>query len=62
VCSSNLIGIAINAASPVLDSNVLRSNKQYGLAYNEPAKPVFAAPQIYDGNKDGQVNRHIKFE
>ena len=39
---ANLRGIGINGASPVLDGYVLRSNKQYGLAYNESSKPQLA--------------------
>jgi parallel beta-helix repeat protein len=62
VCSSNLIGIAIHAASPELDGNVLRSNKQYGLACDESAKPVFVGAQIYDGNKEGETYLHMKFQ
>jgi len=58
---ANLRGIGINGASPVLDGYVLRSNKQFGLAYNESAKPKLVSPQTYESNKACEVYRHHKF-
>jgi parallel beta-helix repeat protein len=56
ICEGNATsGIIINASSPYLSANRLRTNAQYGLVYGKSSKPTFGAKNEFAGNGMGNA-------
>jgi parallel beta-helix repeat protein len=55
-------GIALELSSAFLDGNELKYNKLAGLGYDRKSTPTYGAPQIFDGNSAGNIDRQAKFE